>query len=125
MSINIDEFKNVGLGDGGARPTLFEVLFHGLAEDEMNIMRYLVSDVTYTVTGRIKLTFRIYEREDRFVEQRIHLLTGPVTIIQYKKDGDVAHKQKYQFQFKKAKLELSWGATSVLQSWTVTGYAAV
>lgn len=118
---SIQDFKKE-LTCGGARPTLFEVLFHNL-EDDAQHMKFLCFAVDQYITrDRHEVEFSFYEREDAFVQQRIMSLEGPITIREYAKDGSVAVDGEYEFIFESARNQLNWGFNNEIKQWTVRGY---
>lgn len=123
--MNVQDFINE-VGDL-ARPTLFEVHFHNLGED-MHTMRHLTGrcDRTFDyVDNEVKLEFQIMENEDSFVQSRLALLSGRVTVIQFSRTGEVVREDHYNFTTFKAINRLDWDLTNSIKSWVICGTATM
>lgn len=121
MSFNVDDFKENGLSCGGARPTNFEVIFHGLGDADKECMKYLCHSVDTYITSHTELTFHFYEREDGFVADRVTKLDGPVTIIEYSKAGEVMRGTTYQFTVCEITNRMGWDMSNEIKQWKVAG----
>jgi hypothetical protein len=121
MPFSLKEFQDNINPSEFARPSLFEVLFHNLGPD-CDVMKYMCCSVFHFITNEThQVEFEFYEREDNFVSERLMLMQGAVTILEYSQTGKYT-SIKYDFRFESATTKLSWDMGNEVKKWSVTGF---
>lgn len=119
--MDIRKFKDNFDPNDFARPSLFEVVFHNLGEEDSNIMKFLCCSIVHMIyIDTHAVEFELYEREDGFVEDRLPLLQGKLTIREYTRTGKYRDKT-YQFERTGATTKMGWDMGNQVKLWTVSG----